>query len=202
MPEEKIHPNRARTKKGKAVNTELFCTKCKYIPLIPQVCSKCSKLLCTLCIRGMRCPHCQQNSIGPIPSLFLKSYNKLEVECRNIDNGCTQHLEFGNVIDHEKRCDFALVNCRYCHQPIQRLEIQEHLATCDEAEHLCPDCDTKMKRRDLPQHRCILVLKLKITMLEEENAKLKKENKVYIYIYIIYCTYTPTHICTYIPNRN
>lgn len=57
---------------------------------------------------------------------------------------------------HEASCEFRLVDCEHCQQPVRFLDMTNHVADCLTLETCCPNsCGASLQRKDLAEHRSL-----------------------------------------------
>ena len=122
-------------------NPDYLCPICKSF-LIPDTCieMKCGHLFCKNCLETMNnnslvictnCPLCNEKTTS---FKFIKNSNKfaykilcgVKIYCPNKD--CTEELLAGNLNDHIAKCNFEIVNCKYCDKKnIYKKDLKTHM---------------------------------------------------------------------------
>jgi len=156
----------------------------------------CSKCYCLQCITKWiadghnTCPNCREplsqgdwKDNKPLQQLV----DDLPYTCKYQANGCTAVLTRGIAQQHEEKCDYALVPCKYNASQcgtILRKDLEEHLekcpfrfvkcpqcgallppnhidehikSECDMVEQQCPSCSAVLLRKILKSHQCPLL---------------------------------------------
>ena len=125
------------------------CGICYNIPRLPRIYSCCEKLTCRDCmIKSLqianKCPFCKTRiSESQIKeSKFCKSIiNEFEKSCINKEKGCEQKEKLTKILFHEKsECDYRLVDCPYCEDEFEKINIDAHKLVCDERPKPCVLC--------------------------------------------------------------
>ncbi|XP_033736031.1 TNF receptor-associated factor 3-like [Pecten maximus] len=156
------NPDPSETNPQFVKNTEEFekCTACKtllwnayQLPCGHHVCpnglervlenGRCMVADCAL--------ECRQNEIFP-DSCKRREIANLEVKCGN--QGCQKTVRWGNLKNHERSCDYRLVECDLCHELVRMSSIQKHKdEECAQRILSCPNqCGVSAAAINLQKH--------------------------------------------------
>ena len=78
----------------------------------------------------------------------------MTVHCVNTERGCTERLLVGvnarNLSEHSAKCAYQLVACQHCSLPVQRSQLDSHLA--NECVYWCNGCQREVHTVDKERH--------------------------------------------------
>ncbi|KAK3735478.1 hypothetical protein QZH41_020533, partial [Actinostola sp. cb2023] len=167
------------------VPDEYICTIC-HLPMRKPVQTKCGHRFCKACLkesnkRNRECP-VDRKPIGrkPFSKIFEDKATErtillLKIKCPN--NGCAWQGELGNLQDHQKHCEYQIVDCdnmlqcnvkKPRHQmvihvmrarmsvqdgPVSSLQGNEHTNVCPKCPVSCPNrCGETLPREKVTSH--------------------------------------------------
>ncbi|CAD8098893.1 unnamed protein product [Paramecium sonneborni] len=187
---------------------ELICPICSHLFVDPRICQECSQGFCKQCLlkwfQGNKksCPCCRslsnQKSDGTQPpKILLKLLSKLKISCKYQDNGCKEVISYDNrEIHFESKCEYKLINCKYCLCKILQRDSQTHLSECEQRPIKCMWCSKIFSYFDHLNHsdkcpsrifKCTQCLKnipySKINIHTQnycQNKQIKKQKKEYL----------------------
>ena len=123
-------------------SASLLCSICQDIFQDPVINPACSHSFCRACIfqavqQANRCPLCRASlaSDKVHPNLALAGLiGDLRANCRYRPQGCLAQMTLEQVLDHEKRCEYAPFRCphaaRGCKFSGNKSGLPEHLRSC------------------------------------------------------------------------
>ena len=172
--------------KSEKISETIICTICKNILLNPHTCDECLNTFCQICItkitKEKKTCVCGQNEekIKKAPKLILDMLSKKRFFCYNKKEGCEKILEYEKIQNHEKTCEFRLVNCKnkncqilkktseiskhenscefniitckFCKNKIIQKQKKTHEQNCDESIKICHGCKSQIKKKILQKH--------------------------------------------------
>lgn len=134
------------------------CQICTKILREPHLTVCCGKHFCDSCLKTWfkkklreSCPHCRAEGrdFNHVINKGLRSeINQLKVECSNRSKGCEWSGELGDLTQHGKGCDYAVVECPKKCRPrgfytteLLRKDVEQHLKTeCFLRPYKCKYC--------------------------------------------------------------
>ena len=119
------------------------------------------------------CPVCRQTSIKIKPCISLsRCCGEFKIKCKNI--GCKETPSYSNYMEHLEKCkfkkymclnegcnykgireevknhclncEFRIIDCKYCHNPVKFCDFEKHSKTECTQEYTCQLCHLKMER--------------------------------------------------------
>ncbi|XP_059139714.1 uncharacterized protein LOC131927859 [Physella acuta] len=168
-------------------DVELICGICKNVLDKPMETS-CRHVFCTECINQaldeqLKCPlcrkKCRRRNLKEVLPLVQNMINKLTMKCSNFDKGCTDLISLEKYLDHNKICEYAMVQCRYkgCSKLLHRKEVKGHeKLLCPYRDKKCElGCGLLVPMTERESHNCINALLLLVKVLQEKNSELEKK---------------------------
>ena len=93
------------------------------------------------------------------PDRFVrKDVLLLSVSCKSRHKGCDWEGKFGELIEHLRKCDYSLTQCKGCHKSLRYHEVESHKFECPQAGKKCPltaigcQSSTPMSTEELNEH--------------------------------------------------
>ena len=62
----------------------------------------------------------------------------LSVSCKSRHKGCDWEGKFRELIEHLRKCDYSLTQCKGCHKSLRYHEVELHKFECPQAGKKCP----------------------------------------------------------------
>ena len=139
----------------KQVQTE--CAICLCVLKDPYLVDCCCNSFCQSCIKPIQdddkpCPLCSMKFTTCIPEKRLqRTLNEMKVYCPQKELGCEwigelislpQHLNTANESKQLVGCSFAVIECTFCGDDIQRKDLEEHKThKCPQRPYSCDYCN-------------------------------------------------------------
>ncbi|XP_029115587.1 RING finger protein 151 isoform X1 [Scleropages formosus] len=170
------------------VNEGLLCCVCRDV-LEDPLQAPCEHAFCSSCIHGWlvhhhNCPEDRQPLEGallrPLFRYMRNDLSRLQIRCRNREQGCGMVCSLESVDRHERECEYGLVactnagdeySCYRCGCPIQveRRSLEAHVAACEFRSRECPHgCGYTMLTCEDSQHSCVAELRTELELLRSE----------------------------------
>ena len=156
------------------------------------------------------CPVCRQTFIKVKSSVTLsRCCGEFKIKCRNF--GCKETPSYSNYMEHLEKCkfkkymclndgckfkgiredvkthclncEFRIIDCKYCHNPVKFCDFEKHSKTVCTQEFTCQLCHLKMERgKFFSKHYSkngdnIECLKAQVKYYMDENSKLEQNMK-------------------------
>lgn len=140
---------------------ECVCFICFDVMTKPQHLFCCQKRMCLNCLMKTlrtqnRCPACRQRNIKyDRCRLTERLVENLQTKCefsvnRSHSESCTAVFRFRDREKHQKTCPYRKVACDHCHKQILHKSLHQHDLEC--GAEICPQCQQKVPRREIPNH--------------------------------------------------
>ena len=152
----------------------LMCPVCISVLRDPVLMECCGKNFCETCIGMIRhankpCPWCQNYPIGNMikDKRTMREVQELQVYCKQRDKGCEWTGELRYIKDHEAKCDYTELECKFgCKERFIRREWEKHMEVCTKSP---VDIQLKVLKR---------TMETRLAALEEKNQRADEEMKL------------------------
>ncbi|XP_066520027.1 RING finger protein 151 [Hoplias malabaricus] len=143
---------------------DLICIICRGVLRCP-VRVACNHIFCKKCIlqwmrRQETCPCCRKpisQSLMFVMFKLSKSISRLQIKCRNEQQGCRATFPLSDEYLHSSVCAFEWLLCPHagCGARVLRKDSEEHVLTCIHWRQLCPlGCGVLLDRASQARHNC------------------------------------------------
>ncbi|XP_035239958.1 RING finger protein 151 isoform X1 [Anguilla rostrata] len=170
------------------VNEGLLCCVCRDV-LEDPLQAPCEHAFCSSCIHGWlvhhhNCPEDRQSLdvtlLRPLFRYMRNDLSRLQIRCRNRDQGCEMVCSLESVDRHERECEYGLVACTNtggeylcyrcgCPMQVERRTLEAHLSVCEFRSRECPNgCGYTILSCDDSQHSCVAELRTELELLRSE----------------------------------
>ncbi|KAJ8353873.1 hypothetical protein SKAU_G00214400 [Synaphobranchus kaupii] len=161
------------------VNEGLLCCVCRDV-LEDPLQAPCEHAFCSSCIHGWlvhhhNCPEDRQSLdvtlLRPLFRYMRNDLSRLQIRCRNRDQGCEMVCSLESVDRHERECEYGLVACTNtgCPMQVERRTLEAHLSLCEFRSRECPNgCGYTILSCDDTQHSCVAELRTELELLRSE----------------------------------
>ena len=141
------------------IDTESVCPSFDGIPyecpidsFIPydraQMCTKCSQVFCFDCIsswlkRDKACPNCKYEVKFELATKFgyKPIVEHIPIKCKFSKYGCSEYVSLKDASEHNKICQFGLIECLFCFMKVTRNNLITHAKTeCLAVTVVCSIC--------------------------------------------------------------
>jgi hypothetical protein len=139
---------------------------------------------CFSCIEKLHNYEEIKENVIPPSLLEEKLLEKLEIQCKNSDFGCTNVFNYTKIKElqkHEIDCETRYVKCPWkkCKAKLLKAELNEHLVSCEHVMIICSRCYQEYAKNTEKFHDCIpslfkLLKKLQKDMYRKDDFLLKK----------------------------
>ena len=130
------------------------CGICFKIMDNPTDCETCGHSYCYECIKNLKCPfNCQTKKLKPSSQNLKDMLSKLKFKCMN--KGCEQILNYSDVKNHDKNCDFQEIICpnKGCNKKTIKKNLENHvLNECEFSLVKCHYCEYLFNKNDIINH--------------------------------------------------
>ncbi|KAG9339386.1 hypothetical protein JZ751_023779 [Albula glossodonta] len=125
------------------VNEGLLCCVCRDV-LEDPLQAPCEHAFCSSCIHGWlvhhhNCPEDRQplevTLLRPLFRYMRNDLSRLQIRCRNREQGCEMVCSLESVDRHERECEYGLVACTNT----ERRTLEAHLSVCEFRSRECPN---------------------------------------------------------------
>ncbi|KAI1894158.1 hypothetical protein AGOR_G00112940 [Albula goreensis] len=132
------------------------------------------------CIHGWlvhhhNCPEDRQplevTLLRPLFRYMRNDLSRLQIRCRNREQGCEMVCSLESVDRHERECEYGLVACTNtgCPMQVERRTLEAHLSVCEFRSRECPNgCGYTILSCDDTQHSCVAELRTELELLRSE----------------------------------
>jgi hypothetical protein len=130
-----IHPNRAIKTPSIKIDY-LCCNLCGNILWQPEKCKSCHSHFCKFCIvfsllKTKKCLQCLNEYNPSSPDSFLvEDLDELQITCLNSIHGCSVSNKYSSIQKHENECIYREVNCPDCNTKILKKDFHTHIIIC------------------------------------------------------------------------
>ena len=139
---------------------KIECPIDSVIPLQPFMCSVCHTIFCKSCIDKWKeksdiCPmRCKNYKLIKVQnSIINQQIDLIKVKCKNEKNGCNSKILLKNKENHEKNCDYNLIQCFKCKENIPKYDIAIHFrSACLNNKISCYICNNKFNIGKIEEH--------------------------------------------------
>ncbi|KAG7470049.1 hypothetical protein MATL_G00135280 [Megalops atlanticus] len=161
------------------VNEGLLCCVCRDV-LEDPLQAPCEHAFCSTCIHGWlvhhhNCPEDRQPldvaHLRPLFRYMRNDLSRLQIRCRNREQGCEMVCSLESVDRHERECEYGLVGCTNagCPMQVERRTLEAHLSVCEFRSRECPNgCGYTILSCDDTQHNCVAELRTELELLRSE----------------------------------
>uniref|UniRef100_A0A6G1RN76 Ring finger protein 151 n=1 Tax=Hypotaenidia okinawae TaxID=2861861 RepID=A0A6G1RN76_9GRUI len=161
------------------VNEGLLCSICRDV-LEDPLQAPCEHAFCTACIHGWlvhhsNCPEDRQmidvSLLRPLYRYMKNDLNRLQLHCKNRENGCEMVCSLESIDRHERECEYSQIPCSNagCTAQIERRNLDGHLAVCEFRSRECPNgCGYTILSAEDTQHNCVAELRTELELLRSE----------------------------------
>ena len=140
--------------------------------------SPCGHSLCGVCTqeleksgRNSQCAVCNTPGVSYYPNVVVRNLvRRHKFKC----NHCAESDALEHVKRHLDACDKVIIECRDCRFKATRGEVKNHV--CPDELILC-DCEERVKRKDLPEHKSGLCAREDIQCLLSCGQKVPRSVK-------------------------
>ena len=130
------------------------CGICFKIMDNPTDCETCGHSYCYECIKNLKCPfNCKTKKLKPSSQNLKDMLSKLKFKCINKD--CEQILNYSDVKNHDKNCDFQEIICpnKSCNKKLIKKDLENHvLNECEYSLVKCHYCEYLFNKNDITNH--------------------------------------------------
>ena len=150
------------------VDRSLICSICQEILKNPKECSNCQNCFCKKCIESWKisndsCPfRCSELQLKNPHKVVMETLKKLNFKCRNFTNGCNEHLNYTNYINHMETCIYSKNKCvmNDCNTEVFLKDMHDHLYNhCEYKVHSCEKCGFLNYGTNKLYHNCMIYAK-------------------------------------------
>ncbi|KPP64585.1 E3 ubiquitin-protein ligase NRDP1-like [Scleropages formosus] len=178
----------------------MLCCVCRDV-LEDPLQAPCEHAFCSSCIHGWlvhhhNCPEDRQPLEGallrPLFRYMRNDLSRLQIRCRNREQGCGMVCSLESVDRHERECEYGLVACTNaggfrlgrlqldivtlpppslpgCPIQVERRSLEAHVAACEFRSRECPHgCGYTMLTCEDSQHSCVAELRTELELLRSE----------------------------------
>ncbi|XP_048881059.1 RING finger protein 151 [Brienomyrus brachyistius] len=161
------------------VNEGLLCCVCRDV-LEDPLQAPCEHAFCSSCINSWlvhhhSCPEDRQPLEGallkPLFRYMRNDLSRLQIRCRNREQGCEMVCSLESVDRHERECEYSLVACTNtgCPLQVERRSLQAHLSSCEFRSRECRHgCGYTILSCEDAQHSCVAELRTELELLRSE----------------------------------
>ncbi|NXV79224.1 RNF41 ligase, partial [Atlantisia rogersi] len=161
------------------VNEGLLCSICRDV-LEDPLQAPCEHAFCTACIHGWlvhhsNCPEDRQmidvSLLRPLYRYMKNDLNRLQLHCKNRENGCEMVCSLESIDRHERECEYSQIPCSNagCTAQVERRNLDGHLAVCEFRSRECPNgCGYTILSAEDTQHNCVAELRTELELLRSE----------------------------------
>jgi hypothetical protein len=159
---------------------DLVCSVCNGILWRPVTCGTCEKSFCEKCLRrliskGCKCGDNDTPCVeGECSRRVIRRLSRLQITCKYKSNGCSvvvKYDSYGSLVQHQKKCDYQLVECPSCEKNVIQKDLNQHIQNCPMVSVTCGHCHTSFLRQDEQAHSTAICIEVKFHI---EQCKCKK----------------------------
>lgn len=160
---------------------DMKCKHCGNILVNPVYCTKCYENHCSGCAKELNniCSCGSDNTFEDCHPLLKKLLGDIIISCINKDNGCDKNVEYKNIYDHEKLCEYRKILCpNNCGIEIRYIDSNSHGDSCKNKMVTCEFCNSDYKKEfELEHLKTCNTKRISCDCGKEFNAKQYKKHK-------------------------
>eukprot|EP00051_Salpingoeca_urceolata_P013698 m.173202 g.173202 ORF g.173202 m.173202 type:complete len:456 (-) comp17867_c0_seq1:185-1552(-) len=164
-----------------AVPEHFKCPICLDVLRDPVQCPE-EHAFCQSCIHfhlaaQKMCPECKTElsveTLMPWSRVLRNLLADLKLTCEHAADGCTAVVSLGDLVTHEKSCQYGTQPCRFCREGVPAMQLKAHEIRCPQRSIVCKECGLRNYPNRPPKHNCVKALQARVKGLAAHSEQLR-----------------------------